>query len=70
MDDEQFVSEVLRTVANCSWQARWHSYTNQAEPDITTIQPRNGLFIHVRLWAGQEEFTVVSITDIDVSRAV
>jgi hypothetical protein len=67
-DDERLVAEVLRTVANGGWQIRWYSNKNESEPDVTTIQPRDGLFVHVRLWTGddEEEFTVVSITDIDV----
>ncbi len=63
-DDERLVAEVLRAVASRGWQKRWHSYKNEAEPDITTIQPRAGLFVHLRLWAGDEEFTLVSITDV------
>jgi len=67
-DDERLVAEVLRTVANGGWQIRWYSSKNESEPDVTTIQPRDGLFVHVRLWTGddEEEFTVISITDIDV----
>lgn len=66
-DDERLVATVLRTIANRDWQLRWYSYKNETEPDITTIQPRDGLFIHVRLWTEDvEEFTVVSITDLDL----
>jgi hypothetical protein len=66
-DDERLVAEVLRTIANRNWQLRWYSYKNETEPDITTIQPRDGLFMHIRLWTEDvEEFTVVSITDLDV----
>jgi hypothetical protein len=69
-EDERLVAEVLRTVANRRWQTRWRSYKDPAEPDITTIRPRDGLFIHVRLWTDdEEEFTVVAITDIDLPRA-
>jgi hypothetical protein len=66
-EDARLVAEVLRTVANREWQTRWNSYKNEAEPDITTIRPREGLFVHVRLWTGddEEEFTVVAISDID-----
>lgn len=65
-DDERLVAEALRTIASRSWQSRWRSHKNESEPDITTIQPRDGLYLHVRVWAGEEEFTLVSITDIDV----
>lgn len=63
--DERLVTEVLRTVANRNWQGRW--FSDITEPGITTIRPRSGLFVHVRLWIGEdvEEFTIVSITDID-----
>jgi len=65
-DDERLVAEVLRTISNRNWQARWCSYKDQTEPGITTIRPRDGLFIHVRLWTDEEdEFTVVAISDID-----
>jgi hypothetical protein len=66
-EDERLVAEVLRTVAGSSWQLRWYSYKNESEPDITTIQPREGLYVHVRLWTGddEDEFTIVAITDID-----
>jgi hypothetical protein len=63
-DDERLVAEVLRRIANRNWQARWYSYKNEAEPDITTIQLRDGLFVHLRLWPDEEEFTIVSITDV------
>jgi hypothetical protein len=67
-DDEQLIADVLRTIANRSWQARWRSYKDETEPDVTTIQPRNGLFMHVRLWADEAgEFTVLSITDLEPS---
>jgi hypothetical protein len=65
-DDEQLIADVLRTIANRSWQVRWRSYKNETEPDVTTIQPRDGLFIHVRLWADEAgEFTVVAITELE-----
>lgn len=63
-DDERLVAEVLRAIVNRSWQKRWYSYKNEAEPEIITIQPRDGLFVHLRLWVDEEEFTVVSITDV------
>jgi G:T-mismatch repair DNA endonuclease (very short patch repair protein) len=67
--DEQLVAEVLKALAGRSWQLRWHHYDSPADPDIITIQPREGLFLHVRLWDGgdAEEFTVVSITDTGVA---
>lgn len=66
-EDGQLVAEVLRDVAERRWQQRWPSYKNEAEPDVTTIEAREGrLFVHVRLWDGddEEEFTVVAITDL------
>jgi hypothetical protein len=68
-DDERLVVEVLRSVSSGGWQVRWFSYKNESEPDITTIQPRDGLYVHVRLWTGddEEEFTIAAITDIDAS---
>jgi hypothetical protein len=67
-DDERLVAEVIRSVSARAWQARWHYYKNESEPDVTTIQPRDGLYVHVRLWTGddEEEFTIAAITDIDV----
>jgi hypothetical protein len=66
-DDERLVAEVIRTVANRRWQLRWKSYKDESEPEITTISPRAGLYVHVRLWNGddEEEFTIAAITDID-----
>jgi hypothetical protein len=65
-DDGQLVADVLRTIASRSWHARWYSYKNETEPNVTTIQPRDGLFIHIRLWVDEvDEFTVAAITDIE-----
>ena len=62
-DDEHLVTEVLRAVADRNWQHRWYSYKAEGEPDVTSIAARDGLFVHVRLWDGDEdEFTIVSIT--------
>jgi hypothetical protein len=70
-EDDRLVAEVIRTVAGGAWQARWYSYKNESEPDITTIQPRGGLFVHVRLWTGDsaDEFTVVAISDVPADGA-
>jgi hypothetical protein len=65
-EDERLVAEVLRAIADRSWQVRWRSYKDESEPEVISIQPRDGLYLHVRLWAGEEEFMLVSITDIDV----
>jgi hypothetical protein len=64
--DEQLVAEVLKAIAGRRWQLWWHHYDSPAGPDIITIQPRDGLFLHVRLWDGgeAEEFTVVAVTGI------
>jgi hypothetical protein len=66
-DDERLVAEVIMTVSARAWQGRWLSHKNESEPDITTIQPRDGLYVHVRLWDGDDEneFTIAAITDID-----
>jgi len=62
-EDGQLVAEVLKTIASRSWQARWRSYKNETEPGVTTIEPRDGLYVHVRLWADEAgEFTVVAIS--------
>jgi hypothetical protein len=67
--DEQLVADVLKAIAGRRWQLWWAHYASPADPDLITIQPRGGLFIHVRLWTGdeQEEFTVVAVTDIDAT---
>jgi hypothetical protein len=65
-DDEMFVAEILRTVADGSWGLRWYSSTNPDLPGVVSLQPRDGLYVHIRMWADQGEFTIVSITDIDV----
>lgn len=65
-EDEKLVAEVLRSVANYAWQGRWDAYKNETEPDITVIQPREGLFVQIRLWTDHEdEFTLITISDID-----
>jgi hypothetical protein len=51
-DDGRLVAEVLRVVARCSWQGRWRSCQDETEPGVIAIQPREGLFVHVRLWTG------------------
>jgi hypothetical protein len=61
---EQLAAGVLKAIAGRRWQLWWAHYASPAGPDLITIQPRGGLFIHVRLPAGgeQEEFTVVAVT--------
>ena len=66
-DDAQKVAEILVTVSERRWQTRWYWYTDVNQPGITTIMPRDGLHVHLRLWgesAGQ--FTIVSISDVPV----
>jgi hypothetical protein len=66
--DGQLVADVLRAVASQTWRGHW--YWEPAEQDVTSIQPREGLYVHVRLWTGEDsEFTVVSVTDIEPSAA-
>ena len=62
-DDDRLVIDVVRAVGNREWQGRWKHVPDPADPDITIIEPRPGLMVHVRLWEGDdpEEFTVVSI---------
>jgi len=63
-DDAQLVAEVLGSIAQRKWQTRWGSYRNESDPDITVIMPRDGLYVHVKLWAEENQFTIVSISDV------
>jgi hypothetical protein len=65
-EDRQRVADIVRAIASgANWQIRWFWYNDPADPDITVIQPRDGLHVFLRLWADNpDEFTIVSIADI------
>lgn len=64
-EDACRVADVLADVAGRRWQQRWPHYTDDTQPDITSIVPRGGLHVHLRLWTGgADQFTIVSISDV------
>lgn len=66
-EDADKVAEVLRTIPAGTWRIRWHHYTDDTQPDITTIEPRDGLYIHVRLQADDvDQYTIASISDVPI----
>ena len=63
--DGQLVARVLRDIAAGDWQTRWFSYKSP-EADVTVVEPRPGLCIHVRLWTDDlAEFTIVWIAEAE-----
>jgi hypothetical protein len=64
LEDEQLVARVLVDyAAQDGWQDHWYHYGDPADPAITVVQPREGLFIHVQRWTGgaESEFSVTII---------
>jgi hypothetical protein len=66
-EDADKLAELLETVSERRWQTRWYWYTDTNQPGITTIVPRDGLHVHLRLWGESTgQFTIVSISDVPV----
>jgi hypothetical protein len=64
-EDAERVAELLEDISKRRWQGRWYSYTQVEEPGITTMMPRDGLHVHVRLWMDEvHQFTIASISDV------
>lgn len=64
LEDEQLVAQVLMEYAEQSgWQERWHNYGDPADPAVTVVQPREGLYVLVQKWTGEkeDEFTLARI---------
>jgi hypothetical protein len=64
-EDQRLVGEVLTTVAEKRWQARWSAHTDVADDSITILEPRPGLAVYVRLWIAEDpgQFALLRITD-------
>lgn len=62
--DEQLIAQLLRDVAGEDWVTRWFSYKDPSVQGITMLAARPGLLVHLRLWTGDAEFTIVSISDV------
>jgi hypothetical protein len=68
-EDAQKVAEILETISEGRWRTRWYWYTDVNQPGITTIMPRDGLHVHLRLWGESTgQFTIVSISDVPVEK--
>jgi hypothetical protein len=64
-EDAKCVTELLEDISKRRWQGRWNSYTQVEEPGITTMMPRDGLHVHVRLWMDEvNQFTITSISEV------
>lgn len=58
-------SVALGDVAHQRWERKYRAYRNPAEPDVTVIRVRHGLYMHVGLWAEDDgEFTLVEISEM------
>ncbi len=66
-EDQQMVAEVLRSVSDMRWQARWRAYSDLSDSTVTILEPRPGLTVHIRLWTAEDpgQFTLVRIIDED-----
>jgi hypothetical protein len=60
-----YITAVLTGVAQGAWSGRWLSYPDESDHSITIIDPRDKLHICLRLWADEDQFTLVRIIDGD-----
>ncbi len=65
MEDQHLVAQVLTEYAEQQgWQDRWDNYSHPADRNIIVVKPREGLFMHIQRWTGEEEdeFSLMRIT--------
>jgi hypothetical protein len=63
-EDALAVGRMLRDISKRQWQGVWWAQANVSKPGVTTFQPREGLFVHIRLWADEaDQFTIEGFSD-------
>ena len=60
-----YITAVLTGVAQDARDPYWNTYRDESDHSITIIDPRDKLHICLRLWAGEDHFTLVRIIDGD-----
>jgi hypothetical protein len=68
--DIRLVADLLEAyAAQDGWQDRYSSYQHLSDPAVVVVQPRQGLFVHLLKWTGEEEceFSLVHIDGATLS---
>ncbi len=63
-DDADRVAELLVDVSKRRWQGVWWAERVAGDSDITAFQPREGLYVYIRLWADVDQFTIDGFSDM------